>query len=265
MNPIVNEPQGGARPRVLPIGIRARQFLLIALVLLPMIFLLAWTNHQRYESLRENELRTEEKVAQGTANTFATHVRGIRQHLFATGQAMLRLSPYTPAQATELLTATATHFPTIHQLSWANPAGKILFSSQPKAVGRTIGASPYFQEIVAGKPWVISDLFQGSLQGDPFFAIAVPVEDENGDLRGVLVAGIGPEEVGAMTIPQDRRAGAAAIFDAQGVIVHFSPAASLSWEDRLLWRESDPLLRQALATGQVQTGLMTPAMLNGEW
>jgi signal transduction histidine kinase/CheY-like chemotaxis protein len=249
-----------------PLGIRTRLLLLIALLMLPITLLLAWTNYQRYGTLRAIELRAETEIAQGIATTFSNYVRGVQELLYTTEQAILTFSPYTSAKATALLTATAAHFPAIRDLSWVSPDGRVLASSLPGTVGGTIAARPYFQEIRAGHALVISDLFRESQSTAPVFVIAAPARDVKVDIQGVVVAKIGPEEIGALTLTQHRpERGALAIFDRQGVVVHFSPDGSFTWEERVRWRQSDPLLQQALATNRPTAGLMTPAALKGEW
>jgi signal transduction histidine kinase len=255
----------GSGPRVIPFGIQARLFLLIALVLLPMSLLLAWSNVQRYDSRLQNELRSETEVAQGVATSFATYVNGVRQQLFTTAQAMLLLTPYTQAQATQLLTATADYFPALQHLSWVSRNGKVIASSLPEAVGHSVSDRLYFQDIRTGHPWVISDMYWGALTNAPVFVIAVAARDESGAQQGIVVAGIGPEELGALVLSQDRlEHGALALFDRQGQMVHFSPEGLFAWEDRVRWRRSDPLLQSALATLEVQAGIMTSAFVEGE-
>jgi signal transduction histidine kinase/CheY-like chemotaxis protein len=264
-----NNPQEQERPRAgaLSGGIQARLFLLIALVLLPMTLLLGWSSYQRYEALRRTELLTEMEVAQGIATTFATYVSGVHEHLHITGQAFLTYSFFTDSKATRVLTAGTEHFPAIRNLSWVSPSGAILASSAPGLVGRNLFARPYFQEILGGVPWVITDLLpNGSITETPIFVIAVEARDEGGSLRGVVVAAIGPEQVGKLTLAHARPSGGRiALFDRQGMVVYLTPEAPLTWAERGQWQESDPLLQRALTTGRPQMGIMQPASLEGEW
>ncbi len=269
MLPKKTDPQKEKRPSCLVFsgGIQARLFLLIGLVLLPMTLLLGWSSYQRYQALRRTELLTEMEVAQGVATTFATYVNGVREHLHVTGQALLTFSPYTDAKATRILTEGTKHFTAIRNLNWVGLDGSILASSVPRLVGRNISARPYFQEILAGAPWIISDLFlRGSITESPIFFIAVEARDDVGHLQGVIVAAIGPEQVGKLTLAHERPSGGRiALFDRQGMLVYLSPEEAITWKERGQWRESDPLLQRALATGKPQMGIMKPASLEGEW
>ncbi len=254
-------------PKILPGGIQARLFLLIGVVLIPMALVLAWTNLQRYVSLRDIRLQSETEVAQGIATAFAAYVSGHREHLHVTGQAILTFAPYTREKATSLLIEGAQHSPAIRNLSWVGSDGEILASTVSALVGRNLSARTYFQQIVAGTPWVISDLHsRGSVTDSPIFFIAVETRDSGGVLQGVVVAAIGPEEVGQLTLLQDRpSAGRIALFDRQGMAVFLSPALALSWEERMQWRQTDRLLQQALETGEAQAGTTSIVTLEGKW
>ena len=252
---------------VLPRGIRARLFLLIILTLLPITLLLGWSSWQRYEALRRTELLTELEVAQGVATTFATYINGVREQLHVTGQAILAFSPITAKRVQGLLTEGVEHFSAIRNLSWVAPGGSIVASSMPALVGRKLTARPYFQELLAGAPSVVSDLLpRGSVTESPIFVIGVEARDETGNLRGFVVAAVGPEEVGALTLVHERPAGGLiAIFDRQGTVIYLSTPLPLAWEERKNWVQSDPLLRRALETGDAQIDIMEPASLPGEW
>lgn len=247
------------------LSLREQLFLLMALALLPMVFILIWSNAQRYNSLRRNELRNEQEIAHGVATTFATFVHGINQQLLITGQAILGLSSYDNEQITGLLSVTAGHLPTINRLNWLSPDGTVLASSMPGAAGHNFAFRPFFQQIIAGSTWAISDLFIGTLTDAPTFTIATAVRDDSGQLIGVLVAATGPDEVRELALSQSRLAtGTFAIFDRQGAVVYLSEKISFTWEERQRWRESDPLLQRVLTTDEAQVGIITPAMLNEE-
>ncbi|MBE0596824.1 MAG: hypothetical protein IH614_06130 [Desulfuromonadales bacterium] len=95
MKDIINNRSGRLRFLWPLPSLRAQLFLLMALVLLPMVFILIWSNFQRYNSVRQNELRNEQEIAHGVATTFATFVHGIHQQLLITGQAILGLREIT--------------------------------------------------------------------------------------------------------------------------------------------------------------------------
>ncbi len=249
---------------ILPGGIGARLFLLISLGLLPLLLLFGWSYHKHYEARRAQELQNELEVAQGVATAFDNYVDGLHQTNHAVGQAILAF-PYEKKRITRLLTTAVADYPTIRNLSWANPEGKVLASSMPEIVGRDLSDRPYFQRILAGESLSIGDLTRtGITVQAPTFVVAAAIRDDAGTLRGAVIASIEPERIGELTlIPKRPADGAYAIFDRQGVLVYRNPDVPHAWEDRIRWRDWDPLLQRALTTGQAQTGVIR--LFEKEW
>jgi PAS domain S-box-containing protein len=250
--------------RILPGGIGARLFLLISLGLLPLLLLLGWSYHRRYEARRALALQNELEVALGVATAFDNYIDGVHHTSSAVGQAILAF-PFEKERTTRLLAITVASCPTIRNLSWVNPEGRVLASSMPEIVGRDLSVHPYFQRIMAGESWAVSDLTRtGIAVQAPTFVIAAAIRDAAGSLRGAVIAGIEPELIGELTlIPKRPADGAYAIFDRQGVLVYRSPDVPHTWEDRIRWRDRDSLLQRVLATGQAQTGIVR--LLGEEW
>jgi PAS domain S-box-containing protein len=253
--------------RILPAGIRSRLFLLIALVLLPLSLLLGWIYHQRYQEGRAQVLQTELEVAQGIATTFAAFIDDVRRLNYAVGQAILTFTPYSEAKSFRLLATASAPYEAVRNLSWVDLDGTILASSDAGLIGRDLSTRPYFQQFIAGTHWAIGDLTPTGVAATvPTFAVAVAIQDDDGETRGVLVAGIDPTLLGALTFTQRRPGGGAfTIFDRQGTVVYRSPELPLSWEDRVDWQKSDPVLQSALATGVAQSGIVQLSVPGGRW
>jgi signal transduction histidine kinase/ActR/RegA family two-component response regulator len=253
--------QMGWMARLLPGGIRERLFLLIALALIPAIALQGWIYYQHYTTRRSQALQMELEVAQGVAATFTSYLNDVRQQLNTTGQAILAFTPYSEAKAEYLLGIVARQYPTIRNLSWVSPQGGVLASSLPALVGSDLSGRMYFQRILAGQAWALGDLMpMGSVTKTPIFVIASAIRDTQGALRGAVMAAIEPTRLGERTFVRERPArGAYTIFDSQGQLVYRSPEIPLTWEQRSRWRQSDPLLQQALEN-HVAQGAVTSAI-----
>lgn len=247
-------------------GIQPRLFLLIALVLLPLGFLLALTNFQRYLSMRRYEMQNEMELAQAAARTFEVYVTGVHEQLFGLGQAILAFDPYTDAKVTRLLSATAELSPSVRDLSLIDAAGKVVASSLPTMVGLDLADASYVRQAMSVDGLVLSDLFLRPHDGGiPTFVIATAILDKRGTLRGVIAAGIGSENVQGLTLVQSRpEEGSLAIFDRRGTLVYMNPADSLSWETRAEWLHDDVLLQRELASDSSQVGVMNSERLGGE-
>lgn len=253
--------------RILPRQIKARLFLLVALMLLPLLLLMGWSYHQRYETRRLFSLQTELEVAQGIATTFAAFVDGIQQKNLAIGHSIIALAHNNKLQITELLQNAVGNFPTIRNLSWVSPEGVVLASSMPEAVGKSLLARPYFQQLRAGAKWSIGNLsLTGAFVKTPTVAIASGIRDKQGVLQGAVVSGIEPTRFGEVTFTQKRPPGGAfAIFDAQGTLVYHNDIKLPSPEVRLGWKDTDPVLQRVLKDGRPWADLATLAIPGGEW
>ncbi|MEN6338247.1 MAG: PAS domain S-box protein [Phycisphaerales bacterium] len=247
--------------RLLPDGIRERLFLLIAMALMPLLLLQGWVYYQRFAMRRSEAMETELEVARGVATAFTNYLNDIRRQLGTVGQAIATLTPYTDARAEELLGIVAEQYSTIRGMSWADPKGLVLTSSLPDLIGRDLSGRAYVQKVLAGQSWALGDLMPtGSVTKTPLFIIANAVYDVEGELRGITMAAIDPTRLGERTLASNRPAsGAYAIFDSQGQMVYRSPEASLTWEQRGLWRQADPLLRRAM-DGYVAQGTAASAI-----
>jgi PAS domain S-box-containing protein len=253
--------------RLLPGGIRERLFLLIAVAVLPLLILLLWVYEQRYESRRTQEVQTEVEVARGVAASFAAYVQGINQQNYAIGESILTDRSYNPEDVTLLLTRTAAHFPALRNMNWVRPGGIVQASSLPDLVGRDLSVRPYFQQVLSGQPWAIGDITQtGAVTPAPTLAIATGLRDDHNTLLGVVVAAIEPTRLGELVLSQERPAGGEySIFDRQGVLIYNSSLGPLRWEDRVHWKEKDPLLQDVLQSGKERMGITSLPLPGENW
>ncbi|OGT96868.1 MAG: hypothetical protein A2X80_10735 [Geobacteraceae bacterium GWB2_52_12] len=253
--------------RLLPRGIRARLFLLVSLLLLPLLLLLAWIYYQNYETQRSYTQQTELEIAQGVGTTFGAFVDGIHREELALGEAIVAFCKGDVYKITSLLQKAALNYPSVRNLSWASPDGTVLASSMPEAVGLSFWDRPYFQHIVSGATWAIGDLSSsGRIVKTPTAAIATALRNFDGTLAGVVVAGMEPTRLGEVTLTQRRATGSAyAIFDSQGTLVYHSQIPSPSWEERQRWKHADHLLQFTITTGKAQAGRLDLPFRGGEW
>lgn len=248
--------------RLLPGGIRQRLFLLVVLVAAPILILEVWLYSQRHGARREQALQMEREVAEGVAMTFSAYLDGLHRQLDTLGQTILAFSPHTDEKAEYMLKAAVAEHPSVRTMNWVSPEGRILASNLAEGVGKDLSVRSYFQQIQAGLSWAVGDLTEeGAILDTPTVAMGAAVRDETGRLLGVVVASLEPTRLGELTFPHDRHSGGAyTIFDRQGHLVYRSPPVSVTWEDRVRWRQADPLLREALQGHAVQ-GLITSPLV----
>jgi PAS domain S-box-containing protein len=249
---------------LLPGGIRERLFLLIVLAAVPVLILQGWTYYNRYVTRRDQALQTEFEVARGVATTFASYIDGVWRQLDTVGQEIITVDPSaewdTERRTDRLLETIDYRYATIRSASWVSPDGRVLASTSPGAIGRDVSAQQYFQQALSGVPWAISDLLPiGTVIERPLVGMAVAIQDEDGVLHGVIVAGIEPARIGEVAFVRWRPAGGAfSLFDSQGILVYRHPETPLSWEQRSQWLQDDPLLPSALVGRAAQGEITSP-------
>jgi PAS domain S-box-containing protein len=252
---------------LLPKGIRARLFLLIALVLLPLSLLLGWGYYQRFEVRRAQVLQTELEMAEKVAGAFASFSMATQRLSQSVGQAILFFPFADAATITNFLTNTAAKDPAIRHITWLSSQGLALASSNPANPGRDLSSRPEVAQILAGHPGAISDLApQGISTNRATLLFAAGIRNDLDDLQGIVLTSIEPLALEELLMTGERRAGGVyGVFDRQGTLVFRSPEMLLDWEERRAWRDSDVLLQKALASGRPQSGAVHLAIPGGTW
>jgi PAS domain S-box-containing protein len=253
--------------RLLPGSIRARLLLLIAFSLLPVLGLLAWNYYQRYENRRDLTLEAELEQARGVALAFKTYVRTVWQQNYTFGQAIITFGDFNENQVAQVLTVLSGQYQSVRNMSWVNPEGLVLASSEPALIGINLSHRPYFQQIKEGALETIGNLnLRGLVTPAPTLALATAIYGVQSNFLGLVVAGIEPVHLGEVLPDQPPTSDTVySIFDANGTLVYRKPESSLQWEDRLGWKEEDLLLRRAFETQQPQTGLTQTKYSSGKW
>jgi len=251
---------------LLPKGIRARLFALIALVLIPIILLLTWIYYQRYNNRKNYELQSQLEIAHVIASNFKTYLESIYRESHVTGKALIAFDPFTVDKAAQVLNAFVRQYSGIRNMSWVSTDGIVIASSEPAFIGHDLSHRDYLQNVLQGQEWAISDVMvTGSISNVPTVAVAASVYDADGLLRGAVVAGIEPDELQEAVFAGLRStSGAYAVFDSRGVVVICSGSIHLSWQQRKTWIRDDHLLRSALDTRLPQVGLLPIPVLGSE-
>jgi PAS domain S-box-containing protein len=251
----------------LPKGIRARLFLLIALVLGPILLLLGWIYYQRYNNRKNFELQSQLDIATVIASNFKTYLESIYRESHVTGKAIMAFDPFTTAKAAHVLNAFVRQYSGIRNMSWVSTEGIVIASSQQEFIGYNLSHRAYFQQVLQGREWAISDVMvRGSITNAPIVVVATSVRDNDGSLQGMVVAGIDPSQLQTAVFQGLRTTGGAAyeVFDSKGVVVLCSDDTLLNWEQRSQWIETDHLLRRTLETQQPSVGVLSLAYVQPE-
>lgn len=234
---------------------RATLVQLVLVVLLPLLLVqggiyAAWY-YTRWSEQGVATLHT----AHEAATTFEAYIRDVRRQELAIGAALTGPHPYTPEQASQFLTAAGHNYHFISSWSWTNPAGKIIASSRSKAVGLDLGDRTYFRELHGDRRWAVSDLLVDRVTGVRMFTVASRIDGPKGSPLGVVVATVEVADLGGRAVALCHTVGEAiALFDRRGTLAYNSQKQSRLFQE---WRGADPLLDEALASGQPQLGVLT--------
>ncbi|MCD4727694.1 MAG: PAS domain S-box protein, partial [Pirellulales bacterium] len=120
--------------------------------------------------------------------------------------------------------------------------------------GVDIADRPYFQELLAGRSWAISNILEDRGIGELAFVIACRVDEPDSSLHGVVCAIITADSL------RNRIAGlhrgktddtVFTLFDRRGVLAYDTNSETTGHEN---WRDKDPLLAAALETNLAKSG-----------
>ncbi len=238
-----------------PTSVRGVLLLLVLVVLLPLLLVQAGIYAAWYHSRWAEEERANLEVARGVAALFDDYVQEVHRQELAIGKALARLNSNLPEQANEFLAANAHDYSFVRAWHWVNPEGKIVASSDSRAVNLSIADRSYFREVRDGQAWAVSDVLTERVTGAPDFVVACRIADTKGQLSGVVTATVEPGEFGTHLVELHRaEQGPATIFDSKGVLVYASVEGQGVYQD---WTGTDPLLATVLDSHAERSGVIT--------
>ncbi len=249
---------GGIRSRLgrlAPRTVPGTLVLLLVVVLAPTLAVIGGIYYSWYQTRRNSELQANLELARSVGRTFTDYTQDVFHQDAAIGFSFTQPQPLTTAQAQQLLQSSAKEYPSVREFVWVSPQGRIVASSDPRAIGTGVSDRPYFQQIAAGKSEVVSDLFIGRVSGEPTFTIARAIRDGSGNLQGIAAAAVDPLRLGGVLNVKRSTGAAILVIDSQGLLVYRDPQVNPTWEQRHL-AGKDPLIDEALK-GQEVTGSFT--------
>lgn len=225
-----------ARLHIIPRTIQGRLFLLLFVVLVPVLLIQALVYYYSFQSRRAGELQANLEVARAVGRTFEAYLKDILHQELAIALAATASPPLSSLDFNRLLEKSARDHTGIRDFSWVSPEGRILASSNPLLPGTDITDRAYFQEIVSGRSWVVSDLYNSRATGKPVFSISRGIRDEWGNLLGISLAVVVPERLDSVLAVERTKGGKISLADSSGVLVYQFPHQDVTWEDRDLYR-----------------------------
>ncbi len=230
--------------------------LLILSVLVPILLIDAFIYHARFRSLREQELQANLEVARAVAKAFEAFVQDVIHQELAIGLAITSRHPLGVEDITRLLSSHGD-YAAIRDFSWVNPEGIFVYSSNPAMVGADNNDRSYFRDIAEGRDWTVGELILARTTGQPVFGISRGIRDDKGDLLGVVVATVIPEQLDSVLSVERGRGGGLALVDENGMLVYRYPSIRTTWEERN-WLEQYPQFKEVLGGKEIAATIYAP-------
>jgi len=235
-------------------SVSGRLIFILLIVLIPIFLAQAGLYVHRLQEQQARAYRADLDIARATAIAFDAYMKDVLRQELLIG-IVLTSPPRPHDQANKILGASAGTYASIREFFWVEPGGQVAASSNPQIIGVDVRERDYFQQIERGQEWVVSDLLQALVGGDPVFVVARGVRDDRGTLQGMVGATILAPKLGTLALPLELSGQRAInILDRQGKLVYLRPERELTWEQRGLL--SDNLLVQRALAGQEATGAL---------
>ena len=233
-------------------SIQGKLLVLLAILIIPNFFILIYMYFDRFQSRKVEELQANLELARAVSMNFETFCQDILIDELLIGTALTSSEPPSNQDQNRILAKARTMRSAFGQLFWVNPTGRILAATDPESIGTDLTGRSYFQEIPAGRDIVVSDLTLSKKTGSPTFAICRGIRSEGGDLIGIVIAEIAPDELkGVLGIRRSLDA-SVSILDSKGVLVYSNPVTNCTWEQRNRLAKA-PALEDALKSKEIVT------------
>ena len=240
------------------LGIRGRLILLLLIVIVPILLTEALVYSRRFQGLKNAELQANLELARAAAKTFETFVQGVLHTELSIGVALTASPSPTARERDRLLDLAQSGSTAVRSFFWMQPDGVVVASSVRSYVGFNLQDRSFVQAVLAGRPWVISELIVGRATGKPAFTISRGIRDAEGRLRGIVAAAIEPEGLESV-LGTERLVGSGfALVDHKGMLVSRHPRAQFTPEQRNWLKLYPAAMGAALRGEEVRTTVTSP-------
>jgi len=204
------------------IGVKAKLFLLLLTVLIPLMTLQIFNIRREYEEKLQNELEANEDYAKAIIRTFTNHINGLWQQQAMVGY-RIASSPLMAAEVIQTyLREVQRDQIAVSSLMWLCSDGTVIASDNTELIGKSLSNEYYVQKIYAGENRILSDLVQPPFRDNPSLMIAMPVRKYD-RLYGIIVGEINLDYLSHI-LPniRDTRESRFGIIDRNGRVVYDS-------------------------------------------
>lgn len=211
---------------MIKIGVKAKLFLLLITVLIPLMTLQIFNIRSEYDEKLQNELEVNEDYAEAIITTFTNHIYGLWQQQAMVGSRIAASPVMTPDVIQRYLQEIQQGQSSISSLLWLSAEGIVIASNKTELIGKSLADRDYIQKIYNGENRVLTDLLQPSFNDIPSIIIARSVQKHD-RLYGIVVSEINLNNLSRI-LPDisDSRESRLGIIDSNGLVVYDSSGNS---------------------------------------
>ncbi len=201
------------------LSIRARLIVVALLAIAPLML-------ERVRSLeRARAERTELAHAQvidlahGGAEAQREIVYSMRALLQVVARVYARM-PVDQADCNQTLADLTSNIPWLRGLNVAGPDGRIKCATDPRGIGLSAADRPYFQNALHSRDFALSDYLISRVHQTPGLIATFPAVDDDGSLKGVVLASINLQWIGDLAATAVQRSGTSVVLiDGRGTLI----------------------------------------------
>lgn len=222
--------QAGRRLRL---GMASRMLLAFAALILP----LAAISGNAYRSSIDDRRDAALVESVHTAQTAATAIQGLLRGLDGTALAMAAALGQQPGQLDQAsvgsyLLSVSDRYPIVRQILLVDPGGRVIAAALPEMVGMDVSNRPSVRAVQDGQEFVLSDVLQSPLTGEPVIDVARAIPGVSGGRRGVLLISFYPSRFSTIFPGSLPNGASLSVLDHRGALVFSDNRNTLLAEPR---------------------------------
>ena len=124
------------------------------------------------------------------------------------------------ADCKETLADLTSNIPWLRGLNVAGTDGRIKCATDPRGIGLNVADRPYFQNALHSRDFALSDYLISRVHQTPGLIATFPVVEDDGSLKGVVLASINLQWIGDLAANAAQRSGASVVLvDGRGTLI----------------------------------------------
>lgn len=205
------------------LSIRSRLIIVALMTITPLIF----ERVRGLERARAERAQMAQTQVIDLARSGAEAQRGVVYSVRALLQLVARVYAANPAQhpdCNQALSSLASNVPWIHALGIIGLDGRMVCSTNPRAVGLDVSDRPYFKNGLHTRDFGLSDYLTMRVRDVPTLVATVPILKPDGSIDGIVAGAVNLQWIGTLAATVAQHPGISIVLvDGNGTLVTASP------------------------------------------